>query len=685
MRPFLLFCLLPLTVWAQQPKADTTTLLEEVTVSSFHSTVRWKEAPAAVAVIGKDELQRYAPVSLVPVLNILPGARMEERSPGSYRLSVRGSLLRSPFGVRNVKVYWNQLPLTDGGGNTYLNLVDMNSITGATLLKGPAASMYGAGTGGVLLLNSNTAFSDRISDEAALAVTGGSFGQFQQRASWQHTGPGITSSLQQVHQQAAGYREQSAMRRDAISWQSAWKSQRNQLRALVFYTDLYYQTPGGLTLAQWEANPVQARPPAGALPGAVQQKAAIYNRTLFAGIQDELTISDILRLAAFVTGSRTGFSNPFITNYEKRNETNFSAGAHIGYHKKGPAGEFSWITGTEWLYNHSAIDNYGNKGGMSDTIQYRDRVHALQWSAFSQLSFGITRWELAAGLSINEQRFRYRRLENIQHEHKTTGIVAMPRFSVLYKVSGDLSLYATAAQGFSPPSLAELRPSDGNYYGDLKAEQGWNYELGFKGYLFNQRGTFDISAYYFRLRDAIVRRNSNTGAEYFVNAGGTIQKGTEARFGYRLPLNGKGWLQTINAWSSYAFQPYYFDDYRQGNADYSGNPLTGVPQQVIAAGLDLTMAKGFYFNISASLVSSLPLNDANDERAKAYQLLQAKAGYKTQLGTQELHVYAGADNLLDQRYSLGNDINAAGRRYYNAAAGRNFFAGISWSLKRARD
>ncbi|MEJ0103149.1 MAG: hypothetical protein WDO19_11585 [Bacteroidota bacterium] len=44
-------------------------------------------------------------------MNNTPGVRMEERSPGSYRLNLRGSTLRSPFGVRNVKVYlgWNSI------------------------------------------------------------------------------------------------------------------------------------------------------------------------------------------------------------------------------------------------------------------------------------------------------------------------------------------------------------------------------------------------------------------------------------------------------------------------------------------------------------------------------------------------------------------------------------------------
>lgn len=67
--------------------------------------------------------------TLVSGLNTLPGVRMEERSPGSYRLSIRGSLLRSPFSVRNIKMYLDDFPLTDAGGNTYLNALDPSSIS----------------------------------------------------------------------------------------------------------------------------------------------------------------------------------------------------------------------------------------------------------------------------------------------------------------------------------------------------------------------------------------------------------------------------------------------------------------------------------------------------------------------------------------------------------------------------
>jgi iron complex outermembrane receptor protein len=49
-----------------------------------------------------------------------------------------------------------------------------------------------------------------------------------------------------------------------------------------------------------------------------------------------------------------------------------------------------------------------------------------------------------------------------------------------------------------------------------------------------------------------------------------------------------------------------------------------------------------------------------------------------------LKLFIGGDNLLNEKYSLGNDINGFGGRYYNAAPGRNYYAGIvvNFSTKR---
>ena len=121
------------TAWGQEKPSLTDTtqatrLLEEVIVSAFNYQRPWLTTAAAIGQVGQQEFSLFNDVSILSVVNTIPGVRMEERSPGSYRFSIRGSTLRSPFGVRNVKVYLNGLPFTDPGGNTYLNLLDIKTI-----------------------------------------------------------------------------------------------------------------------------------------------------------------------------------------------------------------------------------------------------------------------------------------------------------------------------------------------------------------------------------------------------------------------------------------------------------------------------------------------------------------------------------------------------------------------------
>jgi iron complex outermembrane recepter protein len=92
--------------------------LAETVVKAFERNTALKNIPVTLSVLGRADLERYGNASVLPAVNTVPGVKMDERSPGSYRLSIRGNLLRSPFGVRNVKVYWNGIPFTDANGTT---------------------------------------------------------------------------------------------------------------------------------------------------------------------------------------------------------------------------------------------------------------------------------------------------------------------------------------------------------------------------------------------------------------------------------------------------------------------------------------------------------------------------------------------------------------------------------------
>src|SRR5829696_5803438 len=102
--------------------------LAEVIIKGYEQNRKLTEVPAAINYLGRAQLNRFNNTSILPAINSTPGVRMEERSPGSYRINFRGSSLRSPFGVRNVKIYWDEIPFTDPGGNTYLNQLSFFNI-----------------------------------------------------------------------------------------------------------------------------------------------------------------------------------------------------------------------------------------------------------------------------------------------------------------------------------------------------------------------------------------------------------------------------------------------------------------------------------------------------------------------------------------------------------------------------
>src|SRR5690606_18223975 len=162
------------------------------------------------------------------------------------------SLLRSPFGVRNVKVYLDEIPLTDAGGNTYLNVLDAGSIAGVEVLKGPDGSLFGANSGGVVLIRPQGMVT-KGNPHASLRVNGGSFGLFhEQFATSLQPSPTYRFGFTQAYQRADGYRQNSAMKRTAFQTVQRWNYRpTSELRLIALYSDLRYLTPGGLTEAQY--------------------------------------------------------------------------------------------------------------------------------------------------------------------------------------------------------------------------------------------------------------------------------------------------------------------------------------------------------------------------------------------------------------------------------------------------
>jgi iron complex outermembrane recepter protein len=646
-------------------QTDSTIVLRSLEVQGYRYDRPALEVPVSIGTIDGSDLSRFNDQSIVAAVNTIPGVRMEERSPGSYRFSIRGSLIRSPFGVRNVKVYWHGLPLTDGGGNTYLNLIDMASVGSMEVIKGPGASLYGAGTGGVVLFDPPTAKQKSVE----VGVSRGSYNLRRYTLKGEFAAGKTNASVQLIRQASAGYRKQSELEKSAFNTNLSYAiSGRSTISTSLFYTDLFYETPGGLTQAQMMEDPKMARP-SGATRGAEEQRASVTNKTFFGGVSFHQEWSDKFFSDAGIYVSNTDFKNFAIRNYEDRDETNLGARLENQY-KIGGENITTKITfGSEFQNFRSPIKISSNNAGSIGTLNISDDLKSDLLIVFLQSELQLPRdffVTLGASQSFLDYDF-VRQLPDVSELHKKFNSVFSPRIAILKKFTPHVSIYSSVSRGFSPPSLAEVRPSTNNFNPDLAAENGTNYEVGLKSE--KEKLAFEVSAYIFRLKNTIVIQRTADNADYFINAGETNQRGLEAALSYHP-------LKELKLWTSYNYNHYRFEKYVNDNVNYSGNRLTGVPPTLLSAGADFTLPN-FYANVTGFYTDAIPLNDLNDEYASKYVLLTVRAGFKKRFTENlEVELFTSVDNILDEEYSLGNDLNAAGKRYYNPAPGRNFTVGV---------
>jgi iron complex outermembrane receptor protein len=653
-------------------KKDSVTLISEVQIDAYKKSTPFMASTKSVSVVSEQLLSQNTPERMLESVNQIAGARMEERSPGSYRISLRGSTLRSPFGVRNVKVYLDDFILSDASGNTYFNVISPELIDKMEIYKGPESGDYGAVTGGTILLQT------RKSDHLSANVSIGSYGAFNQSFDFSKQLGKHFVEIFQNYYQTDSYREQSAVARKQFFIKDNFQySEKALFKAMISYTDLNYETPGGLTLEQMQANRQQARPATPSLPGAKEQDAGIRNKMLLAGLSHEFNFNQNFSHFILVQGSYVDFENPFITNFENRFEKNFALRTHFNYEKNWNKISLAYRFGFEGGINDILIKNYDNNKGIEGNPQNFDQIKYTSGFYFlsQKLDFNEKLFT-DISVSLNSNSYEWERL----YPRSQDGTIRfknqwLPNFGITYLLGKGFSVRGKIGKGNSAPTNEEIRSSNQEFNVNLVPEYGWNKEIGlrkqFGNSIFVEGNYFD-----FRMKNAIVRRQNDSGQEYFINSGETVQKGVE------ILLESKNFnlkntiLNNFKFRFSGSFYNFKFENYQQNNTDFSGNDLTGVPRTTINSLLNFTLFKKISVDYSHFYTSKIPLNDANTFWSESSLVGNIQFRFPVDIDNTRLNVFFQIQNLYNTDYVLGFDSNAFGNRFYNPAAKRNFVSGI---------
>ncbi|WP_228851815.1 TonB-dependent receptor domain-containing protein [Aegicerativicinus sediminis] len=657
--------------------------LEEVTITALSLGYNKTNSVQAISQISSQELQLYNSSFYNSILNTLPGVFMQSGTLNTSRISIRGIGARSLFGTANIRAYFGDIPLTDGNGESAIEDLELSSLAGISVIKGPSASTFGVGLGGTILLQPN--FGNGQSTKLSSSFEAGSFGYQKYLANTSFSLDDARFNVLYSSTLSDGFRENNSYDRKTLTLTSRWTlDAKNSLTLLASYVDLFGGIPSSLDRDDFEESPERAAFVWGRAEAYEDSQALILGLSwrhyfeqsgswvssifLNSKTNEEPRPFNILEEATQGMGLRSRYEN-HIDLLQKR--FNYSFGLEGFYDRYKPKT-------FENLYASFPPGTGSVKGEMLTNL--REKRYYINLFAEGRWSVSEAT-EVVLGLNVNKTEYQLRDLQNSVDDYPNRysfDLLVSPKIGIVSKLSESFRLFGNISHGYSNPTTAETLLPEGVFNPDLNPEVGWNFEIGsrfqWKNYL-----KAELSLYHMKVTNSLVSRRTIDDNFYAINAGKARYNGLELSLSSTLWKNANTQLQFLGALS---LNDYEFTDFVDADNDFSGNRVTGTPNHMYNLQLQLLNYSGFYGRLSYNHIGDMPVNDANQFFSDSYGLVDAKLGFKTTLFNQLfLNVYGGINNALDKAYASQLQINALGfgtnlPRFYYPGNPRNWYAGI---------
>lgn len=672
--------------------------LNEVTVTAYESNRKLFQTAGAISLLTKRDIQRNSQTDMLPILNTVPGVKMEEEAPGDFKISLGGSALRDPYGIRNLKLYWEDIPLTspDNSASHPLN-IDPSQIGSIEIIKGPSGSIYGAGMGGVILFkNGKSNFNE---SSLATTATAGSFGLFRSSTTYQTNTNNFNLSANYSHQTYNGYRENEGSNKDVLNiFTQFFASDKRTVSIILNHDEGNFGIAGSVDSA-WAMNT-----PRKAVQFCIDNKTGVRNYTYtLAGISQEYKFNNLFSNTTSVYTNFQTLSHPYGQNIYYNGFLKQSVGGYGGRTKFSFTPQLGnvkaqFILGDEFQYENQLSNTFDIDSAKTGDLQTSNQINTVSNIIFAQAEFDFLHdYFLTLGAGLNNLSYNVTDLvpQSATHNNSTGDVkfttTVSPRVALVKTFNKNFAAHASVSFGFSPPTISEAKNADGSFNRDLKAEHGVNYEVGLRSTSLNEKLNIDVSVYQMNLTDAILPYYNQYGGESYRNAGNINQKGIEASVNYVIINNSNHAVSFLKPWISYTYSDYHFKNYVEESFDYASNEtiktdvsnkkVTGVSPNMLNAGFDLETKAGFYLNAVLNYISRTPINDLNTYYQDGYTLLASKIGYRISINKFSIDVFAGGSNLLNAKYSSWINFNADASsnppQFFNPSPTINFYGGAT--------
>jgi iron complex outermembrane recepter protein len=683
-----------------------------VEVSAYSGILKNIESPANVGIAKMNILSQGDHSSLQNVLNTIPGVTYESRGyGGSQRINIRGSMLRSTFGVRNVRVYYDGYTITSPDGTTPFEVIDPEWMESVEVYKGPIGYQFGNGTGGVIGYQSKKAIHGYHA--FSYEMTLGSFGysRFKLGAQFPIFQDGANQrqiSIRMVDQSTDGYREQEGNNKRSVEIkynkkirQYWWKWRHSLIGKDLGSNGLLFQyhkggwgLPGSIKPEDVINDPRQAR------PFAVANNTRLERERWMIGMSRDRNVGEhwksTFRLSEQVALKTNPYgTNPSFQGFKDESSRSWNERYTLQYQKSTfdekdeRTHHFVFLLGEELQSERYSITERDLLNGQRGDEKYEYRIQYWQVFAWGGIQYQWKdRINADLGTSVHTTQLAVNgqyaggSLENHDFSWKPA---TTPRMSASVRLWEQQYLYASRGWGFSNPNVFEqVDYVQKRFNSSLLPEWGRQDEWGWKGSTHGWEWT--LCRYQQQMTRIILAQTPTETLGSFANAGATQLNGWEAMINKGFDFGAKkqwGLIQNVALHKT----NYAFENYQDKGTDYSGNTLPGNALHTVNYNVQLKWKEQWNLYINDYWCDQMYLNNQNDVKTAPYHLMnvslskwwsiESKGAHRSYVG-----FTFGVNNLLNAQYSSFLQLNDAAGRFYNPAPVRNFYGSVYWSLSR---
>ena len=641
-------------------------ILDDIVINSNFYSKKLKDNNTSTSIIDDIEFRKNEGEFLINSLNQVTGVYSHSAGYNTNRITIRGMGSRSPYSTNKIKSYLNNIPLSNGVGETTIEDFGIDILDQIEINKGPNSSIYGSGLGGNIILKTSKNFEKTVKIKSILK----SFNTYQNSISVSRKINRLNLLFNFEKLKSDGYRDNNTYDNNRFFASVNYEINEDYVIDLIhFYNSADALIPSSLSLENFINNPSSA-----AFSWRNVEGGEDYNRSLtgltFNSKKNKYSSSTTLFYKTFNNDE----NRPFNYLIEESDSYGFR---HIG---KFPLNSFDFSYGLEYSDENYLFSTWDEYGSNNQSIISQQTQNRKNYNYFLQLDKSFKNSFLTIGIGSNKINYDWvDETESTSLSYNTKTIIS-PRISYNHNLD-KISIFGNISHGFSSPNIDETLDENGIVNPDIKPETGWNYEVGIIGSTNDNSLSYNLGLYFMDIKNLLVAQRTSFDTFTGVNAGRTTHPGLEATVNFPL-FRGKN--LTITSSNNFSKYWYIFKDFNNRGTDYSQNKLTGVPSHTIYSKIKINL-KNYLAQISFQNVGKIPMNDSNELFTDSYSVIDLKLSRLYSIKNLGINISTGINNLFDTRYASGVVINARGfggrdPRFYYPGLPRNYFISLSISI-----